>query len=337
MVVRISTTGLTAASEWLAEGHRGRPLTARQSYNHQQIFFYYLIQGLVSFSFGHMEQTMSKSARLRSEDVRGIIRLVGECRELGDDHAAWSGHLVQSVAALIRATWGETGECITGQNGPPMTLWSASWGWANGFERKWYDEAYTNFVTKGLTWCPMVEPYLRLLVVDNGICLTRNDLVSDADWRRSSFYQDCLKPFGAGPLLYCYRTTRANLDTLRIFNFVRGADDRDFSPRDRTIMRELHAAIAPLVGEALAAFSDPSPAALTSRTRQVLLCLLEGDGDKQIARRLGITPHTVNQYVKQIHRHFRVTSRSELLARWIRRGYGTRFLWADRDGTGSSG
>jgi DNA-binding CsgD family transcriptional regulator len=60
----------------------------------------------------------------------------------------------------------------------------------------------------------------------------------------------------------------------------------------------------------------------------VLRCLLEGDGDKQIAARLGLTRHTMNQYVKTIFRHFGVQSRAELLARWVRRCYETQFPWA---------
>jgi DNA-binding CsgD family transcriptional regulator len=83
------------------------------------------------------------------------------------------------------------------------------------------------------------------------------------------------------------------------------------------------------VGGPLARFSDPSPCDLAPRVRQVLALLLQGDGDKQIASRLKISPHTVNQYLKTLYRHFRVESRAELLARWIRRGWGEQFPWVD--------
>jgi DNA-binding NarL/FixJ family response regulator len=74
---------------------------------------------------------------------------------------------------------------------------------------------------------------------------------------------------------------------------------------------------------------EPAPTQLPHRLRQVLRCLLEGDSDKQIAARLTISPYTVNQYTKIIYRHFGVSARSELLARWVRRGWGGRFAWAD--------
>lgn len=71
--------------------------------------------------------------------------------------------------------------------------------------------------------------------------------------------------------------------------------------------------------EPLAAFADPSQLDLPPRPRQVLRCLLEGDSNKQVARRLGISQYTVKEYVKRILRHFGVQSRQELLARWIQR------------------
>lgn len=61
----------------------------------------------------------------------------------------------------------------------------------------------------------------------------------------------------------------------------------------------------------------PAPVDLPPRPRQVLRCLLEGDSNKQVARRLGLSPYTVKEYVKRIFCHFGVQSRQELLARWI--------------------
>jgi DNA-binding CsgD family transcriptional regulator len=77
--------------------------------------------------------------------------------------------------------------------------------------------------------------------------------------------------------------------------------------------------MCPLIGRQLASAREPSAANLSPRARETLACLLEGDGSKQIARRLKISPETVNQYIKAIYRHFGVNSRAELFALWIRR------------------
>jgi len=58
---------------------------------------------------------------------------------------------------------------------------------------------------------------------------------------------------------------------------------------------------------------------MAPRLRQTLELLLAGDSEKQIARKLAISPHTVHAYVKSLYRKFNVSSRGELLARWVRR------------------
>src|SRR3954468_24952070 len=60
---------------------------------------------------------MSKSALMRSCDVRAILRVVGECREQGDDRIAWREHLIASLSRLVDADLAVAGEmqgCHTG-------------------------------------------------------------------------------------------------------------------------------------------------------------------------------------------------------------------------------
>lgn len=52
--------------------------------------------------------------------------------------------------------------------------------------------------------------------------------------------------------------------------------------------------------------------------RQTLNFLLRGDSEKQIARKMRISPHTVHVYVKSLYKRFGVCSRGELLAKWVR-------------------
>jgi DNA-binding CsgD family transcriptional regulator len=85
----------------------------------------------------------------------------------------------------------------------------------------------------------------------------------------------------------------------------------------------------PRIFAASISLAEPSPAALPPRVRQMLKCLLEGDGDKQAAVRLKLSRYTVNEYTKQIYRRFGVQGRAELLARWVKRGWGARCAWAD--------
>jgi DNA-binding CsgD family transcriptional regulator len=54
--------------------------------------------------------------------------------------------------------------------------------------------------------------------------------------------------------------------------------------------------------------------------RQTLGRLLEGDSEKQAALHLGLSRHTVHEYVTALYRRFSVTSRAELLAFCLRHG-----------------
>jgi DNA-binding CsgD family transcriptional regulator len=76
-----------------------------------------------------------------------------------------------------------------------------------------------------------------------------------------------------------------------------------------------HREVCRFLGTKLADMFGPTVTDLAPRLRQVLTFLLEGDGEKQVAARLGISRHTVHEHVKRLHRHFGVASRSELLSR----------------------
>jgi DNA-binding CsgD family transcriptional regulator len=52
--------------------------------------------------------------------------------------------------------------------------------------------------------------------------------------------------------------------------------------------------------------------------------LLAGDSLKQVAQRLGVTRHTVDEHVGIIYRKFGVNSRAELLARFVSGGRAER-------------
>lgn len=60
--------------------------------------------------------------------------------------------------------------------------------------------------------------------------------------------------------------------------------------------------------------SRPPVVALPPRHARVLRHLLDGASEKQVAQKLGLSRHTVHEYVKKIYRQLGVGSRAELLA-----------------------
>ncbi|HEX8522792.1 MAG TPA: LuxR C-terminal-related transcriptional regulator [Tepidisphaeraceae bacterium] len=54
---------------------------------------------------------------------------------------------------------------------------------------------------------------------------------------------------------------------------------------------------------------------LPPRLRRTLKHLLSGDSEKVIAQKLGISPHTLHGYVKELYRVMGVRSRAQLMAK----------------------
>jgi DNA-binding CsgD family transcriptional regulator len=272
---------------------------------------------------------MPRSASLRLSDLRAIHQLVGECRDLGDDAIQWQRHFLAGMVRLTDAGFGLGGEI--GLHGPRdrRDLGITDWGIdENGFDRTGWVEMLTGFRQNPL-FNPIVNAYVPRLAGGPGAALTRADTIADRDWYPTSYYQGPHTALGADAVLTCWRPVAGAADEWSELFLLRAAGRPDFSARNRAVAAEAMAAVGPLVGRALARFREPCPSALAPRVREVLRCLLEGDGDKQVAARLGLTRHTVNQYAKQIFAHFGVQSRAELLARWVRRGWGSRFAWVE--------
>jgi DNA-binding CsgD family transcriptional regulator len=90
--------------------------------------------------------------------------------------------------------------------------------------------------------------------------------------------------------------------------------------------RQLVADLCRLLGQRITGASNgfnghpllPAPLpTLSPRMKQTLQRLLAGDSEKQIAARLGLSRHTVHVYVKALYKGFAVSSRGELLARFV--------------------
>jgi DNA-binding CsgD family transcriptional regulator len=161
----------------------------------------------------------------------------------------------------------------------------------------------------------------------DSLMIGRDDVFTDQQWYNSVQFCDYLRRAELDHLVLSLQRTSIGPDHFCGLTIMRSLGESKFSRRDKAFLSMLHRELAPMVGRQLAAAHEPSAMHLSPRLRQVLDCLLEGDGEKQVAARLGLTPQTVNQYVKAVYRQFGVNSRGELMARWIRR---RPELWGER-------
>lgn len=256
---------------------------------------------------------MPKSQRLSLQDIQAVWCLLGECRELGADNRAWPQHFVEGICRLLHSQIGICHETMLAPNGFMEPLTSADTGWATAADREFFFRMIRNKEQR--------QPIVRQMVgalLQKGIC-RREEALPEREYYTSDVYQDYFRPTRLDPFLTCGKLTRGG--TFHYCCYQRALGDRSFGDREMALLRLAHEELVPLIGTALASVSEPCLADLPTRQRQTLACLLEGDGEKQVAARLGIGIATVHTYVKALYRHFHVTGRAELLAWFVRRAY----------------
>jgi DNA-binding CsgD family transcriptional regulator len=271
---------------------------------------------------------MADSTTINIEDVRAITRLIGECRELGDDSLVWRQHFLASLGQLIGAELllgGEVGGVLSGDLRIPG---GTAWGFEHGFKLEGY-LALGEIFAEGPMKSELFAAQVNGVIANQGqgSIYAREQVLSDREWDRAYDYRRISFSLGTDDCLHSLQPTERAADSFDSISICRAPGRRKFGEREVALVKLVHQEIARMVGGALAEYHEPSPSQLPPRVRQVLRCLLEGDGDKQIAARLELSPYTVNQYTKHIFQHFKVNSRPELLARWVRRAWGLRSNW----------
>jgi DNA-binding CsgD family transcriptional regulator len=255
---------------------------------------------------------MNKSVLVRLDEVRAVFDLVAECCEQGHDPTLWQTHMAAGLARLFHATWVQGGEFRT--EGPrAYPVCAASAGPLN-------DEAVALYARiqshPELPTNPIIETAFSRQK-QNATSDTA-DLIDPREWYRDPYNCELMLPAGFDDTLVTRRLGPDRSDHLVLV--IRGVGDERFGLREKAMLALFHDTLAPHLGRELATANDPV-ARLTPRLRDVLRCLLEGDTEKQAARRLGVTPATVHDHVKALYRHFGVGSRPQLTAYFLRRGW----------------
>jgi len=227
---------------------------------------------------------MSKSGQLRLQDIRDAYRLIGDCRDLGSDPVLWHGRMLEGLARLIGAAAATGGEGRWKRpGGLPQPLSAFSAGLDAEGQRRYQEYMQDNEAPH--------DPTMKALSEIPGwlVVRKRTEVVPNDQWYRSAI------------------------------GLYRSLGERDFSDRDRRFLRFFHDELGRLIGNCLASVFDPDPLQLPRREKETLACLLEGDSEKQVAARLGVSSLTAHQYVKSLYSRFGVHSRAELLAYFLRR------------------
>jgi len=253
---------------------------------------------------------MPKSDLLRVADVREAYRLIGECRDLGTDPSLWQQHLFTGLSRLYGGAAATGGEGrLTAEGGiVPLSYFDA------GFDAP-DRRTYLSYMREGGA---EIDPFVRAFRRAPGRACRRSELVSDRVYYRSSVFDRYLRPGNVRHRLASVFPAALG-GAVSFLHLSRASGDRDFSARERAQLEFFHCEIGPLVGRALVSTAEPTPDILPRRLRQTLGCLVEGDTERQVAARLGVSHATAHQYVTALYRRFGVNSRAKLLAHVMKR------------------
>jgi DNA-binding CsgD family transcriptional regulator len=256
---------------------------------------------------------MSKSDLLRVQDVRDAYRLVGECRDLGGDPMLWYRRMLEGLCQVVGAPVAVGGEgrwVRPHGRAEPITAFEFGLD-ARGRERY---SAYQREIG------PDRDPIFRALrhVRGRHVTRVRRQLVPDVAWYRSLAYNEYQRPANFDDrVISVYQVSGDG--RVSVVMVGRAPGERAFAPREQRLLTFCHAELGRLIGRPLVSAAEPAPDTLSPRLRQTLACLLEGDSEKQVASRLGLSPTTTHEYVTALYRYFGVHSRAQLMAHAIKR------------------
>ena len=260
---------------------------------------------------------------LSLNDVSAVIRLVREVCDRWDDPASWREHLLRGACALMDANVGmmltehrgkmyHFGQLsvtsVVGLAEPQRMLVQPAIGQMADRD---YQDVSENFLP-GLS--RLYDDFVR----QKWVTVRREEMVDDQTYYAAPHYRDFRKQLDCDDYVVSIRMVDLPRRPEGI-SIDRPHGAERFGAREVALLKLIHDEIAPLVGVRLATEEHLCRDGLSKRLRETLESLMEGMSEKEVAREMGLSIKTVHEYVGMIYKHFRVSSRAELMAYFIRR------------------
>jgi DNA-binding CsgD family transcriptional regulator len=245
--------------------------------------------------------TTRRSDLIEMSDVQALFRLEGELSELPQGSERQRFHALEGMVALVGAQVGIWGAFSGLEREGGHIHDAVHTGWDGERER----ELYVDYLARGQVRSP--DPTIALIQrrVTPPVCtFTREQLIRANDWHRAPHFHQYRRAAGIDAFMYSVRLER---DAGYVIAIHRPVGARPFTERERRLVDLFHResrALAPRPRAVLAPHLD-----------KTLRALLRGLTEKQVASELGLSPHTVHEYVASLYRRFGVTSRAELFVK----------------------
>jgi DNA-binding CsgD family transcriptional regulator len=232
------------------------------------------------------------SQLLKLKNVRAIFRLVSDVREMGADPERWRPHMIRELVRIMEAEVVVSSEihCHATKTAGTIEIHDIGWGCD----------------ADGNVWQIKSER-----IAENADALWLSVLPSKTD-------DIPLRPqrsvYG-GRNFILSQIALPHVGTVDQLGLHHAWGNKPFSEAQHRLVRLLHAELGRLwKRDAIKHTSDPN-SELPPRLQQTLEALSNGASEKEVSVQLGISRHTVHNYVKALHQRLGVSSRGELLAK----------------------
>jgi len=256
---------------------------------------------------------MGKSNVISGRDVLRLVRIVDQLRELPADAIVRQTHLVTALSRLVNAQVGILSMGDGFEKGGNPTYGSVVDN--GGFEPR----ALSLFL-QYLRDDHAADPMLRPMIGQRGRLVTRlrRQVVSDRDWYRSRHVGEYRQAGRMDDCIYSFARTNGKGRIRGIGAHRQRGDPQRFTHRDRFLVHVTQKLLdqRPELLEPRLSLRQLA-ITLPPRHQRVLRKVLEGLAEKEIAKRLDLSVHTVHGYMKDLYLAFNVQSRPELMAMWI--------------------
>ena len=256
-----------------------------------------------------------QSEVLDEKQVRAIVRLLADALTPDDGRIPKIRRLMDGLGQMISADgWLFCRTRLDPQDKEPANI---DYTYGGAFDNKALAEyADYSFHVYGE---PAEFKKLNAMVrVGNHFTLPRQDIVSDDVWQSGRFDQH-IQRMGLDTFIYSIVPLMERNGAV-VFSsavFFRKPGRPDFNQREAQIIHWVISECGQLHREGLDVGHIDDLANLTPRQRTVLVLLMDGLTQKQVADRLRLSTHTVGDHIKAVYRHFKVNSRAELMSRFM--------------------
>ena len=239
---------------------------------------------------------------LKLRDVRAIFQLIGEVRALGSDPARWRTHLVRRLRKLLDAEIVVSSEVhvrkIPGRSDPSGVMRIVDVGWGcDGNEDQHLWNIHNEIDARPEAFL------LAMLPAETG------------EGEEATVAVRPSTPMRTGRSFVLSQCVLPHLGVVDQLGIHKSQTQAAFTDSQHRLIRLFHQEMGRLWRkDALDKLRDPT-SELPPRLWQTLAALQSGCSEKEVSNRLGISQHTVHNYVKALHQRLGVSSRGELLAK----------------------